>query len=1833
MLINDSGLPGGLDLSAYRFHPFIQDGVVALSRGIHAQTATAVMLAHAASPGVESDAARRIETEFALRGLLRPEWALVPRATARYRNGVASVYDDHVGTPLFLLLRERLPVAQVLSIALGASTALKAVHECGLIHRAITPCSLFIDDTGRCRIGRFGFAVHQSQPQADQPPVITIAGEAPAYMSPEHTGRTRHAIDARSDLYSLGVILYQLLTGQLPLGVRNPDDLGEWIHGHVAGMPPPPDAIAPDVPEMLSRIVLKLLEKSPSRRYQSAAGLHADLQKCANDWQAHGRIVLFEAGERDLSADLTLPDCLYARDAELGRMDKALTRVSASTTPTVVALTGASGTGKSALMQAFVQMLRARNVFCAIGKADQYRQDVPYAVLADAFHALVHQILGLPEDAVRMWQLRLIQTLGSYGQVAARIAPALRLLVDDFPPAPPAQGADADVHIALAMRQLVQAFAQPDLPFVLLIDDIQWLDQPSQALLAWLTDASVKLPLLMVCSTRTPDAPPLTTLREHAAVEDIAVGNLSVESVAALLSEALHAPDNSLQALAHLVHIKTLGNPFFVRQFLKTLADERLIYCAASGDSWQFDLMAIEQRGYTDNVAELSLQRLHRLPAETRARLGGMACLGSRSPIALLCSTFDVSERALHAQLAPARAAGLIMLMEQGYVFAHDRIQEAAHDELDAGTRARICLHAGRLLAQAVRADARDDLLFRAADLLVQGQSQETRPAETRRMSALFLDAARRARSAAAYTTALRYVENGLQCACRSDVPLPAADGLAFSLLEEQANLWFLQGRLDDALALATELLERPAGPLRQADVYRLKIEIHQRRSENALAVQHAIDGLQGFGIDLQPHPSDALCDALYAEIKPLLDASRVEALLALPKVADTRAEAAMGLLAALQIPASFTDQNLAFVGLCQMLRLTLAQGMSAPATASLAWLGVLVCHRYEAYADGFRYGEVARRLANLHGYASHEARTLLPLDQLSVWTQPISYSIECARAGFAAGVAHGDVTTACYACCHIVANMLARGDTLDDVDAEIGRALQFVRGARFGDVEAILLLQQRFVDGLRTIAWQDTEEREQPAVERLSTFEFWHAVYEATLHYLAGRLDLSAQCLDRAAAFAWSAPAHIHQLDFHLLRALTIASAPGEPDAAAWQTLRADARKLRGWAQANPHTFADKAMLVEAELARLEGDVLTAMSRYEQAAAHAAAHGFVHIAAIAHERAGRLCAAQGLASAAEAHRRRARDGYRQWGAIGKARQLEDAHPEIVDTATPRTWHLGANAQTLDADSVIRASRALSEEIRLDRLVDKLMTVVLEYAGAQRGLLIRIRPEGPIIEACADTTADGIHVQLTYDPVTANALPATMFHTAVRTGQAAVIGTMGANPFAVDPYFAQLAEGVGVSALCIPMLRHNEAIGALYLENRLIHDAFSLDRTRVLELIASQAAISLRTARLYDDLLAENERRQQVERELRASEASLAMGESVSHTGSWRWDLRRNRFTFSEELRRIYELDGDQRELPFEVFLSHMHPEDRDMVRQVTETHVARQATIRVEHRIVRADGSIRYLAAIGKPLPGDDGALDYVGTVTDITARREAEDALRSAQSDLARVARATTVGQLTASIAHEVNQPLMSIVSNAGASLRWLARATPDIANAREGLEAIRSEGQRAGDMIRSLQALTRNAAPVLAQVDIHRAIRLILAISRNEIERRQIALKLSLEAEPPTAFGDDIQLQQVILNLVVNAIDAMSEIQDRTRVLHIATRIVDGTSLEVSVADTGTGIGQELAEQVFEPFYTTKVNGMGMGLAICKSIIEAHKGQLRADALVPHGSRFAFSIPLDG
>ena len=1832
---SDNGLSSpDLVLSDFTFELVRQDGIVALSRGRHVRCDDTILLSHAASRLSEGEAEHQLNNEFGLRDVLDDAWALKPIACIRRHGGIALLYPDHAETPLSL---HPLPLSidDFLSIAIRLADVLRQMHEKGLVHKAISPSCVLVADSGHCRLTGFGLAAHGSCNVRGE--LRAAAIDALPYMSPEHAGRTRHPIDARSDLYSLGVILYQLLTGRLPFAAEEVADVREWAHFHVAGEPVAPHLLVADVPEALSLLILKLLATNPERRYQSAAGLVADLKRCSVAWAALGRIGNFDLGTHERPLTLVMPERLYSRDASRNRLRAAFEYVRHHGGPAVAVIRGPSGIGKSALLESFLGDLLPAAAWKAVGKADQYRRDVPYAVLAEAFQHVVLEILGQPDDVVQQWQQRFLHALGPYAGLAADVVPSLELLTGSMPPAPQLGGADAEECFRLVIHSFVGAFATPERPLVLVVDDLQWLDPASANLLVHLMGSREPLPMLLVVASREQADDTLDRLRAKAVeVFDSMLGALDSHAVEQLVADALGGGRRKFRDLGALVHEKTRGNPFFVRHFLKCMIDDRLIVQLGSTGTWHYDLDTIRKRDHTDNVADMILQCLNRLPDETREIVGGVACLGRRADTATLCALYSLDDARLQMLLVPACESDVLRRDGEHYMFSHDRVQEGAYALLNPAQRKGLHLAAGTMLLHAALETDKDDAFFRALDHFTQAVDLIADAGERLRLAELGLLSARRAKRAIAYGSAMRYLDTALAAA--GEV---AAPELLFAIRFEQAECAFLMGNLHDALDKVDQIIAVPATRPGIAQTHRLKVEIHTRLSENALAVDTALAGLHAFGIHLVPHPPAWECESAYMEIRARLEDAPIEALLALPQMANPDIEAAMALLSSLSVPASFTDNNLQFLQLCHMLRLTLEHGMTGASTTALAWFGVLVCDRYEQYADGFRYGQIARELVSHHQYLAYEARTLLPLDQLSVWTQPLSFSIDCVKAGFAAATANGDITTACFECCHQVVNLLVKGENLDLVAAEIERGLAFVTQAGFRDVEDILLVQSRFVDTLRTQESPGTKRSDRvnalaclaydDSCGRMSTLVFWYWLYEGMSKYQAYDFPGARDCIERASALTWSAPGHLSLLDFHLYSALTLAASdmPVSLHAARRKRVLEHHRKITGWAEANSATFADKALLVEAELARLDGNASAAMTLYEKAIWSADEHGFIQYAALAHELAARLCATNGLRTAKGAHLRAARDAYLRWGAHGKVAQFESLHAELAEHAKNTPYILAGNDRLRDVESIIRSSRALSEEIRLDRLVETLMTIVLEYAAAQRGMLILLHGRTPMIEACAHTTPCGIHVALGQRAPTVDDLPRSMLNTVIRSSQRVVIGQgQGPNPFATDDYFRTHEL---CAAMCIPMLKQTQLVGVVYLENRLMPEGFTVEHTRVLELLAAQAAISIENARLYADLVNENLQRQEVESALRASEASLVMGERVSHTGSWRWDLKQNVLVCSEEFCRIFDFDTSVRTVPFSDFIARVHPDDRTMVMNMVQSHVAEERPIHVEYRIVRTDGEIRYLAGVGKPLLADGKIPEYVGTATDITKRRQAEDALRIAQADLERVTRATTVGHLTTSIAHEINQPLMSIVANAGASLRWLDRDTPELVRAREGLLEIVNEGRRAGEMIQSLQALTRNSAPVISTLDMHGVIHHILAISRSELERRQVVLELAPDAESSIVLGDGIQIQQVLLNLVINAVEAMSEITDRPRTLRISTDVVDCRYLQVSVEDTGTGMSEEAVARAFEPFFTTKKNGMGMGLAICHSIVAAHKGRMSIRARQPHGSVFAFTIPL--
>jgi PAS domain S-box-containing protein len=1817
-----TGPPSGWQLAVVR-----QDAESVLYRGQREPDgAPALLLALAAEhPGSES--LGRLEHEHRLKNELAPEWAVQPLQILHQDGRPMLLLADPGGDFLDHLLGQPMELTQFLHISIALSGTLARLHACGLIHKDLKPANILIEPkTGAVRLMGFGIASRlPRERQAPAPPEF-IAGTL-AYMAPEQTGRMNRSIDARSDLYSLGVTLYEMLTGVLPFVAADPL---EWVHCHIARQPVPPRERVKRIPEPVSAIIMKLLAKTAEERYQTAAGVQADLRRCLAERDTEGDIAPFPLGAHDVSDRLHIPERLYGREREFGTLLSAFERVVEAGVSELVLVSGYSGIGKSAVVNELHKALVPPRGLFAAGKFDQYKRNVPYATLSQAFQTLVRQILCKSEAEVSQWRDALREALGVNGQLIVNLIPELELVIEKQPPVADLPPQDAQRRFQRVFRHFLDVFARPEHPLALFLDDLQWLDAATLALMEDLLTHSDVRHLLLIGAYRdnevSPSHPLMRTLdairKSGARVHEIVLSPLALDDVGQLVADALRS--ERAQPLAKLVYEKTGGNPFFTIQFLTALAEEHLLRFDTDSASWIWDLARIRGKGYTDNVVELMIGKLKRLPTITQEALKLLACLGNVAEIGTLTMIGDQSEDALHTASWEAARTGLIFRLDGSYAFLHDRVQEAAYALIPERERAMAHLAIGRVLASRTAPEELEEKIFEIVNQLNRGAALLIDRNEKTQVATLDLRAGRKAKAAAAYASANVYLAAGMALLDEGD--WRSQYDLMFSLWLERADCEFLSSNFDEAERLISELLARSTSKVDQAAVYRVKVDLHVVKSENAQAVNSALECLRLLGIEMSAHPTREQVHAEYEKVWKNLDERSIESLIDLPLMTDREMQAAMSTLSLLYPPALFTDLNLVYLHLCHMVNVSLKYGTTDASTPGYAWFGTILGPQFHRYTDGYRFGKLACELVEKRDFLAYKAKTYFSMEMVVLWTQPITTALQYIRAAFRAGVETGDLTIACYSCNHAITDLLLRGDPLDEVWCETERGLNFVRKAGFRDVADVIVSQQRFIQNMRGetrtfSTFSDAEFHEETfeadlGEDRMSTMVCWYWIIKLQARFLSGDYDAAIAAAQKAEALLWSSDSHIQLLDYYYYSALAIAAvyntAPLDRQREWLQLLRAHVDQLREWAENCSATFPDKHALVSAEIARIEGRDLDAMRLYEQTIQLAREHGLVQNEGLAHELAARFYAERGFEVFAHTYLRNARYCYLRWGALGKVRQLDQLYPHLRgdEPAPGPTSTIGASVEHLDLATVIKVSQAVSGEIVLEKLIDTLMRTAIEHAGAERGLLILPRSDELRITAEATTSGDTVVVRPQEASVAA--VPESIVHYVVRTQQSVILDDASAqNPFSGDTYIAQHHAR---SILCLPLINQCKLIGVLYLENNLTTHVFTPARTAVLKLLASQAAISLENTRLYGDL-------QQREAKIRrlvdaniigiviwntegeiieANEAFLAM------VGYGREDLVSGRVRWTD----LTPPEGRQRD-----------------IRALAEL-MATGTAQPFEKEYFRKDGS-RVSVLIGCAMlegSGDEG----VAFVLDLSEQKRAEEALRQAQAELTRTARLTMMGELTASIAHEINQPIAAIVMNGSAGLRWLNKDEPDVEEARSALTRLVSDGKRAGNVIRGLRALVKKSVPEMAEFDINDAIREILALTRSDLQRHQVSVHTDLFPDRTLVMGDRVQLQQVLLNLIKNAAEAMTAITDRAKMLEIRGQITESGEALITVEDTGAGLDPTTADHIFERFFTTKPTGMGMGLSICRSIIEAHGGRLWASARSPHGTAFQFTVP---
>jgi serine/threonine protein kinase len=658
----------------------------------------------------------RLAHEYSFRDELDSAWAVRPLELVQDRGRTILVFEDPGGELLGELLGAPMEVGRFLRLATGIAASLGKVHQHGLIHKDIKPANIMVNTASdEVRLTGFGVASRLTRERQPPDPPEVIAGTL-AYMAPEQTGRMNRSIDSRSDLYSFGVTLYEMLTGNLPFAASDPM---EWVHCHIARQPHAPTERASRIPEMLSSIVMKLVAKTMEERYQTAGGVEADLRQCLTEWQLDGRIEPFPLAAHDTSDQLLIPERLYGREREIATLLASFDRVVAQGTPELVLVSGYSGVGKSSVVNELHKVLVPPRGLFAAGKFDQYKRDIPYATLAQAFQGLVRQILSKSEAELQGWRDALREALGPNGLLIVDLIPELEFVIGKQPPVFDLSPHDAQRRFQAVLRRFIGVFARPEHPLALFLDDLQWLDAATLDLLEDLLKQTDIGHFLLIGAYRDNEVdathPLLRKLdavrRTGATVQDIVLAPLSDGDLGQLIADSLHCQSARADPLTQLVLEKTGGNPFFAIQFLQRLGEEGLLVFDHEGAGWSWDIERIHARRYTDNVVDLMVGKLNRLPPETQAALRRLACVGARAEFALLATICQTALEALHDNLLEAVRSGLVVRSEGSYVFLHDRIQEAAYSLIPEESRAESHLRIGRLLLAHSPPDKREEII------------------------------------------------------------------------------------------------------------------------------------------------------------------------------------------------------------------------------------------------------------------------------------------------------------------------------------------------------------------------------------------------------------------------------------------------------------------------------------------------------------------------------------------------------------------------------------------------------------------------------------------------------------------------------------------------------------------------------------------------------------------------------------------------------------------------------------------------------------------------------------------------------------------------------------------------------------------------------------------------------------------------------------------------------------------------------------------------------------------------------------------------------------------
>jgi predicted ATPase/signal transduction histidine kinase len=1797
-----------IDLQSYLAEEILHEGLKTIVyRGVRKKDGLPVILKALRHEYPLPEDAARLRREFEITRDLSLAGVVKNLELFEHKNSLVLAQEDFGGQALKLLLQsQKLAVENFLAIAVPLAETLGHLHQRNIIHKDVNPANIIINPkTRQAKLTDFGLA--SLLPKENLAQWNRLEGTL-AYISPEQTGRMNRSIDYRTDLYSLGVTFYEMLTGQLPFAVHDPLEL---VHSHIAKTPLSPSALDSQIPPALAEIIMKLLAKTAEERYQSGFGLQADLEKCREQWQRDGRIEIFTLGQADFSERFQIPEKLYGREEEIAALLAVFDRVMQGRRE-ILLVTGHPGIGKSSLIhEVHKSLVRERGYFVA-GKFDQYQRNVPFASLIQAFQDLVRQLLTENETQLQYWRERIQAALGVNGKVIAAVIPEIELIIGEQPPAPELSPAEAQNRFKLVFQNFMTALPAKEHPLVIFLDDLQWADSASLQLLQYLIITKASPYFFGIGAYRDNEVGPAHPLTlaleaiEKAGVElhRLSVRPLHLDHVSQLIADTLRCPPETAQPLAQLVLEKTAGNPFFVTQFLKSLHEEKLLAPEAAVAGWRWDLEQIRQRNITDNVVELMANKVQKLDAATQQSLKFAACIGGQFDLQTLAVVAEKPSEVIAMELAEALAEGLIILISDGsaalttsfesdkhndsakspsalspppsaiYKFAHDRVHQAVYSLIPEAGKNPLHRRIGQLLLRSTPESRLEQKIFDLANHLNLSAALIDSEAERITLAQLNLRAGHKAKLSTAYEPAFNYLQAGLDL-LRADDWEKQYD-LALRLHIEAAESAYLSGNIEAMEKLVEAVLQRAKSLLDQVKVYEVKLDAYIAQRQLQKVIEIGVPVLRKLGLYFPDKPNKLHVTFSFLAAKFALAGKAIASFSALPKMTDPLKLAAMRISARVGSAAYFLSPNLLALTAFKPLNLSLKYGNSAASAHVYAGQGIIFCGKLNDFETGYQFGRLGLQVAEILDAKETKARAIFIFnclvrhwkdhmrDTLAPFLEAYQCALEVGDLEFAglSIIHHLYFSYFCGIALGVLAGEREKYDhAVDPLNQETHRhvknmTLQFLWNL-MGRSEDPRCMRGEIYDEETGVA------EHLRANDRYALFQihFYKMILEYSFGACAHVLEeaaLAEQYLGAVGAYA------VTTINFYdsLARLALVPEAESAEQKKLLRKVRANQKRMKTWARHAPMNHLHKYELVEAERLRVLGDAPRAMAFYDCAIANAKKHQYLQEEALANELAAKFYLSRGQEKIAKTYMAEARYLYHKWGALAKVKWLEEKYRDLLrETATPsEATRLSSRATVstsgtsstsaagaLDFLSVLKASQTISGEIDLEKLLKKMIAIVIENGGAQKGYFLLERNGQWLIEA--EGAADRQETVVLQSLPVAAKLSEAIVNYVSRTRETVVLGDAAKEGRFINDSYVRQHQAKAI--LCKPVIKQTDLIGILYLENDLSANVFVPDRLEALEILSAQIAVSLENARLYKEL----------------EQYNRTLEEKVAHRTA---ELQEKNEALTQTLQRLREMQN----------------------QLVTQEKLASlgQLTAGIAHEI--------------------KNPLNFVNNfaVLSVDLAKDLNDVLEANQD------------KKVAEIVAEISEILADLKLNA---------------------EKINHHGKRADGIVRSMMLHARGQSGEREAVDLNALLDEAVNLTFHGMRAQNTAFNLTIEKEYDESIGQIKVVQQnlsrVFLNLISNACYAVNEKMKAARdsfspTLSVRTQNL-GDKIEIRIRDNGNGIPLDIREKIFNPFFTTKPTGQGTGLGLSISydiIVQEHRGEIAVETEEGRFTEFVVRLP---